>query len=193
MKRRRIVDNTKVSKEEYKVKMALKTKEVSRELDVNPTTVQRWVKYFDIPCKKNDLGHYLFDDTSILHLKQIKQQLSLGLPMAQVELTHTFNPKAKQNEPDHNIQTVLSKLEEMANRLEFVETQLEEKATNVVNVQLLQHRRELEGIYKTVDDMKATIENLKMNNSESQVKHPFKANKNPKRKRKWQASFLNLF
>lgn len=179
--------------EEYKVKMALKTKEVSRELNVNPTTVQRWVKYFDIPCEKNELGHYLFDDTSILQLKQIKQQLSLGLPMAQVELNDHSNPKAKQSDSHNNIQAVLSKLEVLANRLEFVEAQLEEKATNIVNVQLLQHRREIEGLYNTVDDMKTAIENIKAENAGSQITHTLKTKKSSNRKRKWQASFLNLF
>ncbi len=170
----------------------LKTKEVSQVLGVNPTTVQRWVKYFNLPCQKNEHGHYLFDDKNLLQLKEIKSQLNLGLPMSQVKITH-LNDEAQhkpQRAVDSNIESAIKRFETLAARVEKIEYQLEEKATNVVNIQLLQHRRELEKLYQLVENLKREIEEIKT----EQQKKDMAASEQPKQRpqRSWFASFLNM-
>lgn len=174
------------------MRTVLKTKEVSQVLGVNPTTVQRWVKFFNLPCEKNEHGHYLFNDTHILQLKEIKQQLNLGLPMSQVKITHLNECELNESEEiaNNKIKDVLEKFNAMTTRLENVEYQLEEKATNVVNIQLLQHRRELERLYKLVENLKQEIEQLKTEKTKKEVLIPYKQKQKPQRN--WFASFLNM-
>lgn len=170
------------------MKTLLKTKDVSRVLSVNPTTIQRWVKYFELPCEKNEHGHYLFDDTNILQLKEIKQQLSIGLPMSQVQITHLNQTESfEQTKLDH----VLLKFDQMAERLDYVESQLEEKATNVVNIQLLQHRRELEKLHNLVENLKAEINELKTTEGQNEVISTT-VKERQKSPRNWLASLLSL-
>lgn len=64
----------------------MKTKTVSEELGVNPTTVQRWVRHFNIQCDKNEHGHYLFRQEDIDQLKEIKTQLDNGLLMSDIQI-----------------------------------------------------------------------------------------------------------
>ncbi|MFA8438037.1 MerR family transcriptional regulator [Pueribacillus sp. YX66] len=174
------------------MRTVFKTKEVSQELGVNPTTVQRWVKYFKLPCEKNEHGHYLFNDTNILQLKEIKQQLNLGLPMSQVKVTHLneYDFTGAEDMTHNKINDVLKKFNAMTTRLENVEYQLGEKATNVVNIQLLQHRRELEKLYKLVENLKSEIEQLKAEKPKEEDVIPYKQKQ--KAQRNWFASFLNM-
>ncbi len=52
-----------------------KTKEVADLLNVNPTTVQRWIKYFNIECETNEHGHYLLTESHLTLLTSIQAQL----------------------------------------------------------------------------------------------------------------------
>lgn len=178
------------------MKTRLKTKEVSQLLEVNPTTVQRWIKFFKLPCEKNEHGHYLFDDTNILQLKEIKSQLNLGLPMTQVKVTHLNNNDSKTHQDGknstHSQEDVLNKIDNITKRIEEVEYKLQEKATNVVNIQLLQHRRELEKIYTLVENLRneidqlKTVQQAKKENINDSYNHKQKPNRN------WFASLLNM-
>lgn len=160
-----------------------KTKEVSRILGVNPTTIQRWVKFFHIPCEKNEHGHYLFNENNIAQLNKIKEQLDQGLPMSKVKLSASDEPKYK-------VEDVIKKFNHMTKRIENIEHRLEEKATNVVNIQLLQHRRELEKLHQLVENMKHDIQQLKKHiekrEADKQEEQP------PKSQKKWFANLLNF-
>lgn len=130
--------------------MLVKTKTVSKQLNVNPSTIQRWVKHFDLPCRKNEHGHLLFNEKDIQQLKHIKKQLNNGLAMDEVD-PNGF----EKNEPVESVSMPQyeKRLDEMVLRIEDVERKLSEKADEVVSVRLFQHRSELDELTKTIGDM----------------------------------------
>ena len=64
----------------------MKTRVVSKKLGVHPTTVQRWVKFFDLDTRKNEHGHYLYTDNDLALFQEIKQQLENGLALSEISL-----------------------------------------------------------------------------------------------------------
>ncbi|WP_226657520.1 MerR family transcriptional regulator [Guptibacillus hwajinpoensis] len=137
--------------------MLLKTKQVSDELGVNPTTVQRWVKYFDLECEKNELGHFLFSSETVEELKSIKNDLRRGYSME----------KIKSSGASHSSEQVMvsperfeQRLDRFSVRLEQLERQLEEKANEVITVQVLQHRTELDELMKKITSLEEKLMEL---------------------------------
>lgn len=135
--------------------MFVKTKTVSDQLDVNPSTIQRWVKHFELPCHKNNHGHLLFNEQDIEKLKQIKVQLNNGLSMEDVEL---YNKQDKSRETGISMSDYEKKLESMVSRMNGVEETLTKKADEVVSIQLYQHRNEIDHLTKTIDDVENRLQ-----------------------------------
>ncbi|MBF0708960.1 MerR family transcriptional regulator [Alkalihalobacillus hwajinpoensis] len=136
--------------------MLLKTKQVSDELGVNPTTVQRWVKYFDLSCEKNELGHFLFSNETLEELKSIKNDLRRGYSMEKIKSAGKNNSKVAMVSPERFEQ----RLDRFSVRLEQLERQLDEKANEVITVQVLQHRSELEELVKKVSSLEEKLSEL---------------------------------
>lgn len=135
--------------------MLVKTKTVSRQLNVNPSTIQRWVKHFDLPCRKNDHGHLLFSEKDIQQLKGIQKQLENGLSMDEVD------PKIESHqEPIGNLSMTQyeKQIESMVARIQNVEKKLTEKADEVVSVRLYQHRNEIDDLTKTIGKVEARLQ-----------------------------------
>ena len=105
-------------------------------------------------AKKMNTVIICLHEKNIAQLKTIKEQLDQGLPMSKVKLSAIDEPKYKAED-------VIKKFNDMTKRIENIEYRLEEKATNVVNIQLLQHRRELEKLHRFVENMKHDIQQLK--------------------------------
>jgi chromosome-anchoring protein RacA len=141
------------------MEMVLKTKTVSEELGVNPTTVQRWVRHFDIQCDKNDHGHYLFKQENIRQLKEIKAQLDQGLLMNDIQI-RTFNYE------DEMPIAISVDFDEKFNRLDdaisALEKKIEEKADAVVSYQMLQHAQEIEELVKKMEFMENRLQDLEV-------------------------------
>lgn len=140
----------------------LKTKEVSDQLSVNPTTIQRWIKYFNVPCKTNELGHYLITETDLQTLQNIKDRLDRGFTMK--EIREKKDPvqvvKAKR---EVMIATTIfeEKLDHLLIHIEQLERKLSVKADEVVEYQVLQHRTELDSLFSMltkIDERMSKIE-----------------------------------
>ncbi|MBH0174344.1 MerR family transcriptional regulator [Fictibacillus sp. 23RED33] len=136
----------------------MKTKTVSEELGVNPTTVQRWVRHFNIQCDKNEHGHYLFKQDDIDQLKEIKAQLDNGLLMSDIQVQSMHSTEQSMELP--------TQFEDKFNRLnkaiEALEKKVEEKADGVVSYQMLQHATELEELIKKMENMEARLQDLEV-------------------------------
>ncbi|PFG13578.1 MerR family transcriptional regulator [Bacillus sp. es.036] len=128
--------------------MLLKTKQVSDELGVNPTTVQRWVKYFDLACEKNELGHFLFSSETVEELKSIKNDLRRGYSMEKIKSSGTGGSQEQVMITPERFE---QRLDRFSVRLEQLERQLEEKANEVITVQVLQHRTELDELMQKIN------------------------------------------
>lgn len=138
--------------------MVLKTKTVSEELGVNPTTVQRWVRHFNIQCDKNEHGHYLFRQEDIEQLKEIKSQLDNGLLMSDIQI-QSIQTTDKSLELPTQFEEKFSRLNAA---IESLEKKIEEKADSVVSYQMLQHASELEELIKKMENMEARLQDLEV-------------------------------
>ncbi|MEK4564910.1 chromosome-anchoring protein RacA [Alkalihalobacillus sp. FSL R5-0424] len=135
----------------------IKTKDISERLGVNPTTVQRWTKFFNIPCEQNELGHYFYTEEQVLVLSEINQELKAGKKMKDIQIdvgqlmaTPEPSRSVKQAVPSAEYE---EKLQEMMTHIQDIEQKLTQKADEVVSYQLLKHRSEL-------DDMSAMLRRL---------------------------------
>ncbi|WP_246625093.1 MerR family transcriptional regulator [Fictibacillus nanhaiensis] len=138
--------------------MVLKTKTVSEELGVNPTTVQRWVRHFNIPCDKNEHGHYLFKQEDIEQLREIKIQLDNGLLMSDIQIESFSTPEKSFELPIH----FEEKFKRLNEAIESIEKKVEEKADAVVSYQMLQHASEVEELIKKMENMESRLQDLEV-------------------------------
>ncbi len=184
-------------REECLMEMTLKTKEVSEQLGVNPTTIQRWAKYFGLICETNEHGHYLFTNKHVEVMKYVQDQLHQGKRMKDVDLSSFSNVILQQlSKKEKMIDTVMyeAKLEVVMKRVEDLEHKLSQKADEVVSYQLLKHRSELEDMMKLIQgleerltDMESKIQHQSQNNEEEL---PLAAGSVSKKK--WR-TFMQLF
>ncbi|MCM3730454.1 MerR family transcriptional regulator [Fictibacillus nanhaiensis] len=140
------------------MEMILKTKTVSEELGVNPTTVQRWVRHFNIQCDKNEHGHYLFKQDDIEQLREIKSQLDNGLLMSDIQI-QSFQTAEKSVELPTQFE---EKFDRLNAAIRALEKKVEEKADAVVSYQMLQHASELEELIKKMENMEARLQDLEV-------------------------------
>lgn len=140
----------------------LKTRVVSEQLSVNPTTVQRWIKYFNIQCETNEHGHYLIAPQQLESLQKIKKQLNQGLTMKEIrEIDETVqrnrsvaNNKKEMMLPVHVFE---EKFEQLMIHIEQLERKLAGKADEVVGYQVLQQRSDLNNISSTLSSIEERI------------------------------------
>ena len=137
--------------------MELKTSNVARRLGVSTKTIQRWVKKYDIPCQKNDAGHYVFDAQTIAMLEQIKFEQGAALE-------DEFDTDIEKQEivcPDTFFETSIKPhLEEFGARLRAAERKIEQKADDVVSFQILQHRNEIDELAEKIHELENRISQL---------------------------------
>jgi chromosome-anchoring protein RacA len=143
--------------------MELKTSSVARRLGVSTKTVQRWIKKYNIPCQKNDAGHYVFDAEAIALLEQIKFEQGAALEEDSDMDTETTAKETLCS--DDIFEThVKPHIEEMAARLQSVERKIEQKADDVVSFQILQHRKEIEELVEHIQQLESRIVQLEQAN-----------------------------
>ncbi len=122
----------------------MNTKSVAELLDISTSTVLRWVKQLNLDMERNEQGHFIFSEEKIDILKDVKQQLQSGILLHDISIDKTKRiGVAKTVSPELN----RSQLEERVNQME---TSLNQKADSVVSYQLLQHRREIDDLQEQV-------------------------------------------
>ncbi|SFE76248.1 chromosome-anchoring protein RacA [Paenibacillus algorifonticola] len=165
----------------------LKTKDAARQLAVSETTIRRWVALFPASFSKDMFGHYIFDEPALEKLQSIKTKLEAGELLHEMtlpELAQTVDPTGLQQAaagaaahfPTFNLDEAKSKIEsawdfknpqeELAERLERIEGTLSRKADEVIGVQLLHHREELEEIRQTLNQLAASLSSMQERNKQ---------------------------
>jgi chromosome-anchoring protein RacA len=160
--------------------MELKTSIVAKRLGVSPKTIQRWVKKYNVPCQKNEAGHYVFDADAVALLEQIKfEQGAAALEQ--------YTDQEKKEKPQHPFSTdelfnvyIEPQLNKFASRLQHIEQKLNEKADDVVSVQLLHHRQEIEELASYLHSLEQRIARLEENANKEQASASEKAKQKPK-------------
>ncbi|MBB6281954.1 MerR family transcriptional regulator [Geobacillus subterraneus] len=171
--------------------MELKTTDVAARLGVSPKTVQRWVRKYDIPLRRNEAGHYLFDEKTVALLERVKFEQGAALEAPPAPDRPSTPPR---NVPiDALFQGYVEpELTRVASRLDQLEQQLEQKADDVVSIQLLHHRREMEEItarLTALEQLVARLEQQLNNRPPSSHETPDE----PKRKRRGLGRVMGLF
>ncbi|MFC4321885.1 MerR family transcriptional regulator [Litchfieldia salsa] len=144
----------------------MNTTALAARVGVSSKTIRRWIKYFDIPCKKNEHGHYVFDEADYIFFCQIRDHVRDGVPRHEINIKPprkgiirtTMNTTI-----DNSLQQQISSLIE---RIELNEKTIEQKASEVVEYQLLQHRSEIDELQNRVESLESYIEKLKTENTE---------------------------
>jgi chromosome-anchoring protein RacA len=161
--------------------MELKTSNIAKRLGVSPKTIQRWVKKYHIPCKKNEAGHYVFDAEAVSLLEQIKFEQGAALEQRDSqEPPNQFSDEA-----------LFTVYNQFASRLQHIEHRLDQKADDVVSVQLLQHRQEIEELASHLHKLEQRIAKLEENANKEQADAAEKTKKKPKRR--GLGHFMSLF
>ncbi|MGZ0087080.1 MerR family transcriptional regulator [Caldibacillus thermoamylovorans] len=183
--------------------MEIKTTDVAARLGVSPKTIQRWVRKYDIPLRKNEAGHYLFDEKTIALLERVKFEQSATLerpaaarhPSATASLPTDNQPKQEATSPTLAVlrqPSLEPEIARISSRLNQLEQQLGQKADDVVSVQLLHHRREMEEITARLAALEQLVARLEqqLNNKPPSSHEPPQP---PKRKRRGLGRVIGLF
>lgn len=137
----------------------LKSKDAADLLGVSQTTIKRWASTFPDFFQKDRAGHYIFSEQEIGLLIHIKDRIDHGETLDHIALmVNNQTPETlpdKTDAPVHDIP-----MEDMLSRIELVERSLERKADEVVSMQLLQHREELEELRQMIEQLAASMETM---------------------------------
>jgi chromosome-anchoring protein RacA len=139
----------------------MNTSSVARALGVSSSTVKRWVKQLEMNLEKNEMGHFTYrqEDIDVLKAFQVQQN----------EALHVYNEIAAGRDiirrgaihssivDDHTV---------ILNRIKCLESIAQSKADQVVEYQILQHRREMEEMQEMIEKLEERIRLL-----ESQQAH----------------------
>ncbi|WP_157811992.1 chromosome-anchoring protein RacA [Alteribacter populi] len=169
---------------------AFKTKSVAERLGVNPTTVQRWIKYFKLDCEMNELGHYVLTEDTVHTLQVIHKQLSEGKKLKDVKLGGTKEPiRDKEMVASHVFN---DRFGQILLHVDQLEKKLSEKADEVVEYQMLQHRQEIDDLADLLKKVDKRLQSLEHSISEKENQVVYLNNhkkpKGPKKK-----MFSNIF
>jgi len=148
----------------------LKTKDAADLLSVSQTTIKRWASTFPNFFQKDRFGHYTFSEQEIDLLIHIKDRIDQGETLNGITLmTNQQPPEPLQAEtPQH---TLDPSMEEMLNRIEHIERSIDQKADEVVSVQLHRQREELDELRQMIKQLAASIETIQTPSSNTYPSH----------------------
>ncbi|WP_416826049.1 chromosome segregation protein [Ectobacillus polymachus] len=153
--------------------MEIKTPMVAEQLGVSPKVVMRIVQQLELTLQKNKNGHYVFSQEQV---QQIENYCKTSNSNQTVD-------KVKQGAVSREeLQSLMNLIQLLDKRIGRTEDRMHEKADDVVNYQLLQHRSEIEELQKHIIQLEnqiATLEEPKVFGKEIQQLQTEK----PKRKK----------
>ncbi|NGP43748.1 hypothetical protein G4V62_01740 [Bacillaceae bacterium SIJ1] len=136
------------------------------------TTIRNWVRKYDIPCERNDKGHFVFHQEALDTLILLKKQNGV---------LNDEPPTEKEGLP---IDEFYSRMDALVDRVDKIDRELKAKADDVVTVQMLQHRREMDELIEKVEHVERKIDRLVSQiNQAPEQQEQSTLNEKPKRKR----------
>ncbi|MFB9274789.1 MerR family transcriptional regulator [Cohnella cellulosilytica] len=136
----------------------LKTKEAAERLGVSQTTVKRWASHYPASFRKDPLGHYVFSQREFGLLQSIQAEIERGRTLEQIVLPAASTPDEPASRPAD--EAAAERRRELQLRLCEIERSLDQKADEVVSVQVRQHRDELDELRRVVAQLAAAVETL---------------------------------
>lgn len=150
----------------------LKTKDAAELLSVSQTTIKRWAAMFPDFFPKDRFGHYTFSEQQISLLNHIKDQINQGEALEGINLNLT-NDKLLSIPPQENprLYTDSPPMEDILSRIDYIEHALDQKANEVVSIQLLQQRAELEDMRVMIKQLAVSLETMQKPNHKPLTTH----------------------
>lgn len=147
-----------------------KTKEVAELLSVSQTTIKRWAAMFPNVFPKDRFGHYIFSQQEVSLLKSIKTRIDQGETLDRITLTG-HNQPAGPLQSTRPVQAEDKPMHEMWSRITQIEHSLDQKADEVVSVQLLRQREELEDLRQMIQQLALSIETIQQPGLQAAAAH----------------------
>ncbi|UTR14674.1 helix-turn-helix domain-containing protein [Salipaludibacillus sp. LMS25] len=142
-------------------KKSWKTREIAKAIHVNPSTVQRWIKYFNLAYNVNSNGHFEIPNETYKQLKVIYAEMKQGKKMSDVCLLGGDKEQAKSKKVTMIPTTqVEKKMEELLSQLDHIERKVRNKADDVVEYQILHQRKEINELNQVITQLSARINTL---------------------------------
>lgn len=144
----------------------LKTKDAAELLSVSVTTIKRWAAMFPDFFPKDRFGHYTFSEQQIRQLNHIKESINHGEPLESIQLIPSNENQLSTLLQENPLQHTDDKpMNDLLSRIDNIERTLDQKASEVVSIQLLQQRDELEELRLMIKEVAASLEPLQKTNS----------------------------
>ncbi|MEK3659652.1 MerR family transcriptional regulator [Paenibacillus sp. FSL F4-0236] len=176
----------------------LKTKDAAELLSVSQTTIKRWAAMFPDFFPKDRIGHYTFSEQQISLLSHIKDRINHGEPLESIQLTDSNEKQMSTSLQDPLHPTDAEPMQDILSRIHYIERTLDQKADEVVMIQLLQQREELEDLRIMIKQLAATLEPMQVSKgnafTSNEASHPVTTARlpSPPRKRGLLRSFFFL-
>ncbi|WP_410512874.1 hypothetical protein PaeBR_23515 [Paenibacillus sp. BR2-3] len=144
----------------------LKTKDAADLLSVSQTTIKRWAFNFPNFFQKDRFGHYIFSEQEIGLLIHIKDRIDHGETLERINLvTNKQPPEPLQDKSP--LHTHDKSIKDMVYRIDYIERSLNQKADEIVSIQLLQQREELEDLRQMIKQLAASLETIQKPSSKT--------------------------
>lgn len=136
----------------------LKTKDAAELLSVSQTTIKRWAAMLPDLFPKDRFGHYSFTEQQVHLLRSIKDRIDNGETLESIQIAYS-------NKNTQSLQQLYPQLLEedeamldIFSRIHSIELALDQKADEIVMVQLFQQRQELEDLRTMIKQIAVTLE-----------------------------------
>ncbi|MDQ8734991.1 MerR family transcriptional regulator [Paenibacillus sp. LHD-38] len=141
-----------------------KTKDAADLLSVSQTTIKRWASAFPDFFQKDRFGHYIFSEQDLGLLNHIKDRINNGETLDRIVLM-TNKQSSEPLQDESLLHAHDPSMEDMLARVEHVERSLDQKADEVVSIQLLQQREEIEELRQMIVQLAASFESIQISSS----------------------------
>lgn len=142
-------------------KVVWKTKEIADEMEVNPSTVQRWVKYFQLPYTITPLGHFEMGRDTYNKLKHVHLETTSGKRLREITFTDLNNQEpVKLKDKMVSAKQLDDRFEKLVFQLNHLDKKLQTKADEVAEYQILQQRKEINELNDLVFQLSDRIANM---------------------------------
>ncbi|WP_459503018.1 chromosome segregation protein [Bacillus sp. C1] len=150
--------------------MEYKTPIIAKRLGVSPKAVVRIAQQLNLSIKKNKYGHFIFT----------QNDLDKMLEYHRSQIEPTSSPTI---EPSIDFEKFVTQLNTITHRLNRIEEKMQDKADDVVNYQLLQHRRELEEMMDKIQKLEAALEKKEQIYITPDITPTYEREEKPKRRK----------
>lgn len=148
-----------------------RTKEIADEFGVNPSTIQRWIKHFQLRCEINNNGHFELNEATYEKLKHVHQETKNGKKMKDVVLLgHCFTSERHQSKKMVPSQRLDEKIEQLIILVDQLDRNIQTKADEVVEYQVLNQRKEINELNEIIHHLSQRLKVLEKEIPEKNLK-----------------------